>query len=94
MAVLIFLSGSFLDRTGVALGLDFPCGKAFDEAALNTLDKADILTPIKVRDCHFNLSGIETQVLRNISGMDKNSDYSLLIKNIFDRITICLAQAV
>ena len=86
--------GQLLDRTGVALGLDFPCGKALDEAALNTLDKADILTPIKVRDCHFNLSGIETQVLRNISGMDKNSDYSLLIKNIFDRITICLAQAV
>ena len=28
------------------------------------------------------------------AGTYKKSDYSLLIKNIFDRITICLAQAV
>mgnify|MGYP004552925489 CR=1 FL=1 len=86
--------GQLLDRTGVTLGLDFPCGKALDEAALGTFDSADILTPIKVKDCLFNLSGIETQIMRAVADRDKNSDFSLLIKNIFDRITICLAEAV
>ncbi len=86
--------GQLLDRTGVALGMDFPCGSKLDKVALKTDKSADIMTPIKIKDCHFNLSGTETQILRIIASKDKLADYGLLIRNLFDRITICLAEAV
>ncbi len=86
--------GQLIDRTGVALGLDFPCGKSLDETALSTSGEADILTPIRVKDGRFNLSGTETQILRIIADKDRMPDYGLLIKNLFDRITVCLAEAV
>lgn len=86
--------GQLIDRAGVALGLDFPCGKSLDEIAVNTSGDADILTPIRVKDGWFNLSGTETQILRIIADKDKVQDYHTLIKNLFDRITICLAEAV
>ncbi len=86
--------GQLLDRTGVAIGLDFPCGKSLDKTALGVSESYDALTPIKVRDCYFNLSGTETQVLRIIADKNKSVDHGMLIKNLFDKITVCLAEAV
>lgn len=63
--------GQVLDRTGVALGFDFPCGQDVDRLAICSSDDAsyDIknnLTKIKVRDGFVNLSGVETQCQRII----------------------------
>lgn len=53
--------GQVLDRVGVSLGLDFPCGEALDQMAMRAIGHRDILTPIKTREGYVNLSGIETQ---------------------------------
>lgn len=55
--------GQVIDRVGVSLGIDFPCGNFMDSLA-SCNQNADILTPIKVSDGYFNLSGIETQCQR------------------------------
>lgn len=59
--------GQVLDRVGVAMGYDFPCGQEVDRLALSVdhenIDK-DLLTKVKVKDGYVNLSGIETQCQR------------------------------
>lgn len=63
--------GQLLDRIGVNLGHSFPSGKFLDEYALkniNFLDNVDISSVkpsyIKAKDGFFNLSGIETEMLK------------------------------
>ena len=63
--------GQVLDRAGVAMGFDFPCGQDVDRLALcaekhplNYREK--LLTKIKTNDGYVNLSGIDTQCRRLI----------------------------
>lgn len=62
--------GQVLDRIGVAMGFDFPCGETIDKLALQARKPGEIhinvFSPVKVRDCYFNLSGIESQGQRLI----------------------------
>lgn len=61
--------GQVLDRLGVAMGFDFPCGGDIDEMAVSqaragqetSATFAPSFSPIKVKDCFVNLSGAETQ---------------------------------
>lgn len=53
--------GQVLDRIGVAMGLQFPCGEAMDNMAINSQGHRHLLTKIKVNDGFVNLSGLETQ---------------------------------
>lgn len=55
--------GQLLDRTGVQLGYDFPAGKYLDHIAL-TKPVTELPSRVKINDGYFNLSGIETQILR------------------------------
>jgi N6-L-threonylcarbamoyladenine synthase len=53
-------AGQVIDRVGVMMGLDFPCGKALEElAAQNTDPLPQIKTSVKDGICH--LSGLENQ---------------------------------
>ena len=53
-------AGQVVDRVGVMLGLDFPCGKALEELAVqNTEPLPQIKTSVKDGVCH--LSGLENQ---------------------------------
>lgn len=53
-------AGQVIDRVGVMLGLDFPCGKALEElAAQNTAPLPRIKTSVRDGICH--LSGLENQ---------------------------------
>ena len=54
--------GQLLDRTGVALGFDFPSGEAMDTIAMNAGEEAESLSlpVIRCPDGFINLSGIET----------------------------------
>lgn len=59
--------GQLLDRTGVAMGYPFPSGMYLDKLAQDYIpEHAQELTLPKVRitDGWFNLSGIETKILR------------------------------
>ena len=53
-------AGQVIDRVGVMMGLDFPCGKALEELAVqNTKPIPQIKTSVKDGICH--LSGLENQ---------------------------------
>lgn len=75
--------GQVLDRAGVAMGMEFPCGSMMDEMALNASSSTDLLTPVKVKNGKLNLSGIDTQI-KNI--IEQNSSESF-IREIFDRLS-------
>lgn len=53
-------AGQLIDRTGQALGLSFPAGKALD-ALWESCEKGDHFT-VKLRELTFSLSGMENRV--------------------------------
>lgn len=77
--------GQLLDRVGVSLGMEFPCGEAMDKSLFES--KANYkqikLPPIKVNDGFINISGIETACQR-ITDISDSRDliYSLFIRII------------
>lgn len=76
--------GQVLDRIGVAMGMEFPCGAQLDEIALKNMGEKypAIFTPVKVKDGFVNLSGIETQGQRFIGQYDNEAVIGDLFKNI------------
>lgn len=58
-------AGQLIDRTGVLLGLDFPCGKALDALSLNSDRQYRIKPSMKGADC--SLSGVENQVKKMLA---------------------------
>lgn len=80
--------GQVLDRTGVMLGLPFPCGQALDEMALSSACSTNVLTGIKSIDAFVHLSGFDTQLRNRVSdakaGKLKTED---LIREAFIRIS-------
>lgn len=75
--------GQVLDRIGVALGLDFPCGEALDKIAVSSSGHLPIFTPIKVKDGYVNLSGIETQGQKLLGQFPQVQ----LIDDLFDKLS-------
>ncbi len=66
-------AGQFIDRIGVKLGYDFPCGKYMDYSACEyTDDKPKVKNC--VQDGYINFSGEETRYERMI-GADCDNDY-------------------
>ena len=88
--------GQLIDRAGVFLGMAFPSGKMMDETAEKAFkrskeeskamsgDMTNYLTPIKADGLMFNLSGIETNVLRSIK--KNNGKEELIILELFFKI--------
>ncbi len=57
-------AGQLIDRIGVKLGLDFPCGKALDELCA---EGSEIKTPaVCIKGSEMNFSGTETHFFRLI----------------------------
>lgn len=55
-------AGQLLDRLGVKLGMQFPCGKELDSLSLTAKDSISLKTSVK--DGFMNFSGAETRLLR------------------------------
>lgn len=53
-------AGQLIDRTGVLLGLPFPCGKHLDQLSLNAIEKD--LFKVKCPAMEFSLSGVQNKV--------------------------------
>lgn len=75
--------GQVLDRTGVALGLPFPCGAELDKIALSAAAYTDVLSPVAVTGGMINLSGFESQIQRVLADNRGNQ----LIREIFEKIS-------
>lgn len=59
-------AGQAIDRSGVRLGLSFPCGAALEALALKNTEPLN-RSGVSVKDCECNLSGLENKVERLIS---------------------------
>ena len=80
--------GQVLDRTGVALGMEFPAGQQLDQMAENfsltdpdrlaEATEACRLTPVKVKDGWLNLSGLDTQARTRIDRLGLTDGDDLL----------------
>lgn len=73
-------AGQAVDRVGVMLGLDFPCGPELEKLALQS--KAEY-KKIKVfrRDGCFSLSGVENKCKKMVVDNDKPEDVALYCLN-------------
>lgn len=55
-------AGQLLDRLGVKLGMQFPCGKELDSLSLTAKESINLKTSVK--NGFINFSGIETKLLK------------------------------
>ncbi len=95
--------GQVIDRVGVALGMEFPCGREMDQIAEKTRDKLKALSQIKnktettsrllkkipVDGLQINLSGMETQCRREL---EKGVGREQIIYELFYHMSRCLCQ--
>ncbi len=79
-------AGQFIDRIGVKLGMDFPCGKYVDYSAVNFQGK---LPKVKtcVTDGFINFSGEETRYSRRIAADTDSGEIAYCVMK-------CIAQSV
>lgn len=61
-------AGQLIDRVGVSLGLKFPCGIELEKLA--GLTTKSVKLPMSIKDSYFNLSGVETKLLKGIGEDD------------------------
>lgn len=70
--------GKLIDRLGVHMGLDFPCGKALDELSLQCQGGYRLKKSIK--GLGFNISGIENQLKQKF---DQDKDIAKVSYSLF-----------
>lgn len=68
-------AGQAVDRVGLMLGLDFPCGKALEELALRSKEKYKIKPVIRGNDC--SLSGLENKCMKMKSDGEPHENIAL-----------------
>lgn len=77
-------AGQAIDRTGVLLGLTFPCGKQLDEMSLKCEKEFRHRLSFKNLDC--SLSGLENKVKNMVGNTDENEIAKFVITYIADTI--------
>jgi len=82
--------GQLVDRLGVRLNYNFPCGKYIDENALKCNKKIKNGLKTSVREGYMNLSGIENQINKIIH--DYNEEY--LSKILLDTLVRSMYKAL
>lgn len=79
-------AGQVIDRTGVNLGMKFPCGAALDRLS-QTADKG-VRLPVSVDGGYFNFSGLETKAATI------KCDKAELAKGVFETVAKTLVAAL
>ena len=65
-------AGQAIDRTGLMLGLDFPCGAQLDSLSMKS-DKSYKIKPV-IREGNCSLSGVENKCRKMIENNEKPED--------------------
>lgn len=83
-------AGQFIDRVGVAMGINFPCGQEMDKLCSgNEIKGVDI--PISINGCYVSFSGPETHIQRIIGDKPQESyDAASISKGVF----LCIAKSI
>lgn len=77
-------AGKLIDRTGVKLGMNFPCGPAMEKAAL-TAERKTYNDKICVKGSDCNLSGVENKVDKMIKDGVPAGEISYYVLNFILR---------
>ncbi len=77
-------AGQFIDRIGVMLGLDFPCGKNLDSLAANYQGEK-IKTRVCVNEGYINFSGEETRYRRMIDASPDSEKIAYCVMNCISK---------
>lgn len=70
-------AGQLVDRTGILLGLDFPCGSALEQLAATSRRSFQIRPSMKGTDC--SLSGVENKVKAMYEAGESKADIALYV---------------
>lgn len=81
-------AGQLIDRVGVAVGLEFPCGKELEKLALGY--KETVSLPVNSQNGYINFSGIETKTLSLVN----NTEPADLACSLFKSISQALSRAL
>ncbi len=93
-------AGQFVDRTGVYLGMRFPCGRELEALASGTLNLNNARTlnqskpgtlklPVSEKDGYVNFSGVETKIKQLIGSAEPQEIAAAVFENIGE--TLCRA---
>ena len=74
--------GQLIDRLGVKLNYNFPCGKFIDENALKCNQKMEKGLKTSVKEGYMNLSGIENQINKIINDYDSEYMSKILLDTL------------
>ena len=74
--------GQLIDRLGVKLNYNFPCGKYIDENALKCNQKMEKGLKTSVKEGYMNLSGIENQINKIINDYDSEYMSKILLDTL------------
>lgn len=82
--------GQLVDRLGVQLGYNFPCGKYIDKDAVNCNLNIKQGLKTSVKEGYMNLSGIENQI--NKIAQDYSKEYTS--KVLLDTLSRCMYKSL
>ncbi len=84
-------AGQFIDRIGVLMGMEFPCGKYLDTMALEYLENEKVKCCVK--DGYINFSGEETRYRRAFeNGESKEKISYLTMKTVRESVIEAIWQ--
>ena len=84
-------AGQLVDRTGQALVLAFPAGRALDELAQTS--NQDACFSVKQKDLIFSLSGMENKMRQNLASGMKTADCARFVLETLADILLRTTQA-
>ena len=82
-------AGQLVDRVGVAMGLNFPCGAELDKLAL-CAEKGEKL-PVTLKGANFHLSGAEAQALKLL---EKGFNREALARGVLETVALSLKKSL
>lgn len=90
--------GQLIDRIGVHLGFQFPCGSPMEAFVAHHKDmplSSTKVLPLKLQDGYFNLSGIENKAKQLITGGTSSEELILMLfSELGDMLYKLLDQAI
>ncbi|MCC8074116.1 MAG: peptidase M22 [Clostridiales bacterium] len=85
-------AGQAIDRVGVMLGLDFPCGPELDLLAQNSEKQFKIKSSMKGLDC--SLSGVENKARKMIDDGASNEDVAKFVISYIDETIALMTERI
>jgi len=84
-------AGQCIDRVGVAMGLEFPCGPKLEELALANTEKVE-KAKLSVKGCECNLSGVENRAAKMLADGRSREYTAAFVLDFIGRTLLALTE--